>query len=79
MLDRDIGLAGIISQSGAPYPTSGKARIEGKRTVNRANREVDVLTERSEHNGSIGQGIRIVGSAAERLPRQIDGYATMCF
>ena len=79
MLDCEIRLTGEIPQSGTPHPTSGKAGIEGESAVDRTDRDIDVLPKRSEHYGSIGENVRVIRGAAERLPRQIDAFATVCF
>ena len=77
MLDCKIRLAGEIPQSGAPHPTSGKAGIEGERAVDRTDRDIDVLSKRSEHYSSIGEDIGVIRGTAERLPCQINAFATV--
>jgi hypothetical protein len=78
VLDREIELAGVSPQSGAPYPTACKARVETKRTVDQPYGDIDVLPERPEHDGSIGEDVWVIPGAPETPPRQIDPLAAVC-
>src|SRR5262249_11135606 len=49
-----------IPHSCAPHPTSGKARIEGEGAVDRTDRDIDVLSKRSQHYGSIGEDVWVI-------------------
>src|ERR1700730_14709755 len=78
VLDRDVGLPGNIPQHGAPHPTAGKAGVEGKRAVDRADGEINVLAKKSEREGGGRKDLGVIWVVAERPSSEIDALATVC-
>jgi len=78
MLDRQIGAAGKHAKPTTPIPSVGRARIEGKRTVDQRNRGVDVVAETTERHRSTAEDPRIVGTGAKGSPRKFDGNRAVC-
>src|SRR3954470_10232653 len=76
MLDCDIGSPGKIPQHGAPNPTASKAWVKSKRTVDQPDGDIDILSEKSEHERSTGKDIGIIGGDPERSASQTNPLAT---
>ena len=60
MLERKIRLTGKNPEHTAPKPTARKARVEGETTVDPRDGHIYVLAEKSEHEGSGGEDLRVV-------------------
>src|SRR5215831_16242895 len=75
MLDCEIGLAGIYPENTARNPSAGVARVERERPVHQPNHRTDILAEKSQHKGGVGENAWVVLPHFERLPRKIDAFA----
>src|SRR5216684_2099199 len=79
MLDREIGLAGKYPEKAACIPAASEARVERERTVDQPDHGTDVLAEKSQHEGGVGEDARVVLCHLERLPSKIGGLAAGYF
>ena len=78
MLDCDIGLTGKYPKKAAPIPTAGEAWVERERTVDQSHHRTDILAERRQYEGGVGEDARIVLPHLERLPSKIASLAAGC-
>src|ERR1700730_7985111 len=75
MLDRLIGLAGPKPETAAQVPAAGEAWVERERAVDQPDHGADVLAEKRQHEGGVGEDARVVLPRLERLPSKTAGLA----
>jgi len=72
MFEREIGLAGKYPENAAPVPAASEARVEGETTVDQPDRDIDVLAEVSEDEGSECEDVRVLRAASKCPPSKAD-------
>jgi hypothetical protein len=72
MLEREIGLTGKEPEQTAPVATGVETRVAAQAMVDQPDRDIDVLAELSEDEGSEGEDVRVVRAGPKCLSGKID-------
>ncbi len=78
MLDREIVLTGKGPDKTAQKPAAGIAWVERQRALNQPDHGADILAEKGQHQGGVGEDARVVLRHLKRLPGKISGLMAVC-